>query len=188
MQSTINEKLVILKIFNLRMMLLKIINRTFFAGLFFCLMQMQTAAQIKNNYMTATHLHHLKIERSMIYTPDTAWLYNHHASVTHFKNMFIAIWSDGMKDEDKPGQRVIFATSKDFLHWSKPAILANPSVYKNDTLNVLTAAGFHQFNDTLVAYYGEYSPYKTNTHLWAKISNDGKHWSNAIDMHVASKS
>src|SRR3982751_4450038 len=100
------------------MMLLKIINRTFFFGLFFFFLLMQTSAQVKNNYKDTTHLRHLKIERSMIYAPDTAWLYNHHASVTHFKNMFIAIWSDGIKDEDKPGQRVVFATSKDFFHWS----------------------------------------------------------------------
>jgi hypothetical protein len=103
---------------------------------------MHTSAQIKHNYHAATNLPHLKTERSMIYTPGTSWLYNHHASVTHFKNMFVAMWSDGMKDEDKPGQRVVYAVSKDFFHWSKPMMLANPFVYKNDTLNVLTAAGF----------------------------------------------
>jgi hypothetical protein len=53
-------------------------------------------------------------------------MYNHHASITHFKNMFIAIWSDDIKDEDKPGQRVVFETSTDFLHWSKPHVLAAP--------------------------------------------------------------
>src|SRR5262245_23418006 len=116
-------------------------------------MWMYASAQITNNYHSDKNISRLMIERSMIYTPDTSWLYNHHASITHFKNMFIAMWSDGMKDEDKPGQRVVYAVSKDFYHWSKPVVLANPSVYKNDTLNVLTAAGFHQFNDTLVAYY-----------------------------------
>lgn len=141
-------------------------------------------ALIKNTYTTEDGVPHLITERKMIYQPDTAWLYNHHASITHFKNLFVAAWSDGMIDEDKPGQRVLFATSKDFFNWSTPQLLANPAVYKDDTLNVLTAAGFHQFNDTLVAYYGEYSPHKTNTHLWAKTSADGEHWSNAIDMHV----
>ncbi|CAN5448719.1 hypothetical protein BH10BAC2_BH10BAC2_33500 [soil metagenome] len=142
-------------------------------------------AQVSNNYVTEKGLLKLKIERSMIYTPDSVWLYNHHASITHFKDLFIAMWSDGMKDEDKPGQRVVFSTSKDFMHWSEIEVLALPSFYKVDTLNVLTAAGFHHFGDTLVAYYGEYSPYRTNTHLWAKTSTDGAHWSNAMDMHVA---
>ncbi len=141
-------------------------------------------SEIKNTYRSEDGLTHLRIERKIIYQPDTAWLYNHHASITHFKNKFIAIWSDGMKDEDKPGQRVLFATSKDFYHWLKPGVLATPRVYKDDTLNILTAAGFHQFNDTLVAYFGEYSPHRTNTHLWAKTSTDGQHWSKAINMRV----
>ena len=149
-----------------------------------CCMCKLNAQSVSNNYISETGLPRLKIERSMIYVPDTAWLYNHHASITHFKNKFIAVWSDGMKDEDKPGQRVVFAVSKDFKNWSAPKVLAVPSVYKNDTLNVLTAAGFHQFSDTLVAYYGEYSPHRTNTHLWAKLSTDGVHWSDAMDMHV----
>jgi hypothetical protein len=154
--------------------------------LFICsyILSMQVSAQIKNNYYDAKNLPHLRTERSMIYAPDTSWFYNHHASVTHFKNMFIAVWSDGMKDEDKPGQRVVYAVSTDFFHWSKPQVLAVPARYNKDTQNVLTAAGFHQFNDTLVAYYGEYSPYRTNTHLWAKISIDGEHWRRAMDMHA----
>ncbi len=146
----------------------------------------ETTAQsvIANNYSTDKNIPHLLIERKIIYQPDTSWFYNHHASITHFKNLLVAIWSDGLKDEDHPGQRVLFATSKDFFHWSTPKPLAVPGVYRDGTLNVLTAAGFHQFNDTLVAYYGEYSPYKTNTHLWAKTSTDAKYWSNPIDMHV----
>lgn len=150
----------------------------------FCNMCFSQVSTISNNYTSAAGLPHLPIQHSMVYMPDTAWLYSHHASITHFKDQFIAIWSNGLKDEDKPGQRVVFAVSKDFIHWSQSRVLAQPSVWKDDTLNVLTAAGFHQFNDTLVAYYGEYSPYKTNTHLWAKTSADGINWSTPVDMHV----
>lgn len=120
----------------------------------------------------------------MIFTPDSKWMYSHHASVTHFKKKFIAIWSNSMKNEDAAGQRVVFSTSTDFIHWSVPKVLALPSVYNKDTLNVLTAAGFHQYKGELVAYFGEYSPKRTNTHLWAKTSTDGEHWSAAMDMHV----
>lgn len=141
-------------------------------------------SSIYNNYVNDSAYTHLKIERSMVYAPDTSWLYSHHASITRFKNIFIAIWSNGMKDEDKPGQRVVFSTSADFMHWSQPKVLAEPSAWKGDTLNVLTAAGFHQFNDTLVAYYGEYSPYRTNQQLWAKVSVDGVNWGQPINMHV----
>lgn len=126
----------------------------------------------------------LSIERAMIYTPQASWLYNHHPSITKYKGQFIAIWSDGMKDEDAPGQRVVFAVSRDFFHWSVPQVLANPSLYRGDTMNVLTAAGFHHFGDSLVAYYGEYSPHRQHTHLWAKVSGDGSHWSDPMDMGV----
>lgn len=111
-------------------------------------------------------------------------MYSHHPSITFFNNRFFAIWSNGKKDEDAPGQRVLCSQSSDGLHWSKPMVLANPSVYAKDTLNVLTAAGFHHYRDTLVAYYGEYSPYKTQTHLWAKTSTDGIHWSHPIDIQI----
>jgi len=62
---------------------------------------------ISNNYQTKSGVPHLKIERSMIYTPGKDWLYNHHPSIIHFKDKFIAIWSDGLIDEDSPGQRVV---------------------------------------------------------------------------------
>jgi hypothetical protein len=139
---------------------------------------------ISSTYVSEKGLPVLKIERSMVYVPDVAWLYSHHPSITFFKGMFIAIWSNGMKDEDSPGQRVVFSNSKDFVSWSTPEVLANPSLYVSDTLNVLTAAGFHQFNDTLVAYYGEYSPHRGNTTLWAKTSSDGIHWSEPLNMNV----
>jgi hypothetical protein len=142
------------------------------------------AQRIRNNYSSEKGLVHLSVERAMIYVPDTNWLYSHHPSVTYFKNKFIAIWSNGYKDEDNPGQRVVLSVSKDFYHWSPIRALAVPSFTK-DTQNVLTAAGFHQYHDTLIAYYGEYTNDRRQTHLWAKTSTDGDHWSDATDMHVA---
>jgi hypothetical protein len=142
------------------------------------------AQSISNNYTTDAGLLQLKIERSFVYIPDKEWMYSHHPYITHFKNSFIAIWSNGMIDEDAAGQRVVYSISKDFKKWSAPEVLALPSMNEDKTLNVLTAAGFHQFNDTLVAYYGEYSPKRTRTHLWAKWSTDGLHWSEPINLNV----
>jgi hypothetical protein len=138
---------------------------------------------IHNNYQTEAGVPKLNIERAMIYSPDKEWLYNHHASITHFKDRFVAIWSNGMIDEDSPGQRVVYATSKDFKHWSTPSVLASPGKI-NDTLTVLTAAGLYQYKGTLVAYYGDYDKHRQNTHLWAKTSTDGEHWSEPLDMHL----
>lgn len=152
------------------------------------LLSMQIWAQtpeIRNNYTTEKGLPHLKIERSMIFTPGADWLYNHHPSIISFKNKFYALWSDGLKDEDSPGQRVVYAVSSDFKHWSKPKVLANPTK-TNDTLNVLTAAGLYQHKGTLVAYFGSYTNHRTHTKLYAKTSTDGEHWSKSIDLHVPS--
>ncbi len=140
---------------------------------------------IRNNYHTDSAIPVLKIQRSMVYTPKETWLYSHHPSIVFFKNKLIAIWSNGMKDEDAPGQKVVFSIGDEkFSHWTEPRTLAIPSSWNGDTLNILTAAGFHQFHDTLVAYYGEYSPKRTNTNLWAKITTDGEHWSEPLNMHV----
>jgi hypothetical protein len=141
------------------------------------------AQTIHNTYKTETGVPKLNIQRSLIYSPDKEWLYNHHPSIIHFKGKFIAIWSNGLIDEDSPGQRVVYATSKDFIHWSAPLPLASPGKV-NDTLTVLTAAGLYQYKGTLVVYYGEYTKHRQNTHLWGKTSTDGIHWSNPIDMHV----
>lgn len=140
---------------------------------------------LSNQYKDENGVPHLQINRQMIYTPQKQWLYNHHASIIEFKGKLIAIWSNGLKDEDSPGQRVVFSVSDDFVHWSKIGVLANPSKAANDTtLRVLTAAGLYKFNDTLVAYYGDYKKDRTDTHLWAKTSTDGEHWSKPIDMHL----
>ncbi|WP_428329777.1 exo-alpha-sialidase [Mucilaginibacter sp.] len=139
---------------------------------------------IRNNYTIQNGLTHLKIERSIIYSPVKGWLYNHHAAIAVFKGKLIAIWSNGLIDEDSPGQRVVFSVSKDFKQWPAPQVLAQPSKAVNGIQNILTAAGFYQFKDTLVAYYGEYEKDRTHTHLWAKTTTDGLHWSKPIDLHL----
>jgi len=151
------------------------------ANIFLC--RVASAQAIRNTYHTGTNVPKLPIERAMIYAPDKEWLYNHHPAIIHFKDRFIALWSNGLVDEDSPGQRVVYATSRDFKHWSAALPLATPGKI-NDTLTVLTAAGLYQYKGTLVAYYGEYTNHRQNTHLWAKTSTDGVHWSDAIDMHV----
>jgi len=70
--------------------------------------------EIRNNYVDSAGLPHLKIERSMVFTPGENWLYNHHQAIISFKNKFYALWSNGLKDEDSPGQRVVYAISSDF--------------------------------------------------------------------------
>jgi len=144
----------------------------------------QQPGGLRNNYDSKAVIRHLKIERVTIYSPEKEWLYNHHPSIVEFKGKLIAIWSDGLIDEDSPGQRVLFSLTGNFQKWPAPNVLANPSKTANGELTVLTAAGFHKFKDTLVAYYGEYKKGHTDTRLWAKVTTDGVHWSEPVDMHL----
>jgi lysophospholipase L1-like esterase len=47
----------------------------------------------------------------------------HHPSIVHFDGRYFAAWNDSFNLEDRPGQRVRFATSRDGLKWSEPAEL-----------------------------------------------------------------
>ena len=118
-----------------------------------------------------------KVESAFLYRPEREWTYSHHPSLAFFKGRFYAIWSNSRKDEDSPGQRVLMATSSDFCQWTTPRPLVDTVTDTNGVERVLTAAGFHQHGDTLVAYFGNYGPHKETTHLQAVTTTDGANWS-----------
>ncbi len=125
-----------------------------------------------------------KVQSVFLYQPTTGWTYSHHASLTFFQGRYFATWSNGRKDEDAPGQRVLMSTSKDFTHWTEPHPLVDSLHGSNGEERVLTAAGFHQHGGTLVAYFGNYGPNKEATRLQAVTTTDGEHWSVAREMGV----
>lgn len=105
---------------------------------------------------TATRL---TVERAWVYRPQTAWTYAHHAHLTYFSGRYIAMWSNGRRDEDAPGQRVLVSSSDDFRTWTTPVPLADSEPGRHSE-RVLTAAGFHRHGALLMAYVGqdEYLP------------------------------
>ena len=140
----------------------------------------------------------LPVERAWLYQPATAWTYSHHASVTHFRGRYHAIWSNGREHEDDVGQRVLWCTSPDARTWSPPRPLVDTLPGQHSEV-VLTAAGFHQHADTLVAYAGQYE-YRPEcldggkrrpgdkghmgTTLRALTTRDGEHWGPLCDLGV----
>ena len=132
----------------------------------------------------------LPVERAWLYQPVSEWSYSHHPHLAHFKGRFFAIWSNGRRDEDAPGQRVLCATSADFRTWTPPVPLLDAQHGAHGEL-VLTAAGFHQHAGCLVAYAGQYE-YRAeclengqrrpgdnghmNTGLCALTTTDGVTW------------
>jgi hypothetical protein len=125
-----------------------------------------------------------KVESVLIYQPENAWTYSHHASLTFYKGQFIAIWSNGRTNEDDYGQRVLWSTAKDFAHWTSPRPLVDSVKDDKGIERVLTAAGFHQHQATLVAYFGNYGFHKETTKLQALTTTDGKNWSSVRDIGV----
>jgi hypothetical protein len=125
-----------------------------------------------------------KVESAMLYRPETEWTYSHHASLTFFKGRFYAIWSNGRQDEDAPGQRVLMSTSADFHAWATPRPLVDSVKDAQGVERVLTAAGFHQHEGMLVAYFGNYGPNKETTRLEAVTTTDGEHWSPVRDIGI----
>ncbi len=127
-----------------------------------------------------------RVETAFVYRPDadSAWAYSHHQSLAWFTGRWFAIWSNGRVNEDDRGQRVLLSTSKDFLTWSEPRPLAVPDRDGSGGERVLTAAGFHEHDGTLVAYFGNYGFRKETTHLQAVTTTDGDRWSEPLEIGV----
>ena len=125
-----------------------------------------------------------------------AWHYCHHPALGVFQDRLCAMWSNGLVSEDEPGQQVLFSISDDGVTWSPPQVLLKPSDGPGKEF-ILTAAGFHAHNGTLVAYAGAYryadpsectpqqrQPWPVDTTLLAMTSTDGLHFSAPLDLHV----
>jgi len=156
------------------------------------------ASTITNRYTPDPPRTKLPVQRAWLYRPTTEWMYSHHAHLTFFNGRYLAMWSNGRVDEDAPGQRVLLSASEDFTDWSEPRPLIDTRQGKHSEL-VLTAAGWHEHNGTLVAYAGqyEYTPDALkdgprtsgdkghqDTTLRARTTTDGQHWSDLIDLKL----
>jgi len=139
---------------------------------------------ISNKFDSTISYPRLSIERHMVYEPVSSYMFSHHPYLCWFKGVYISMWSNGMKDEDDPGQRVVVSYSTDFMHWSAPEVLAEPGKDKNGDREILTAAGFYESNGQLVAYFGSYNKNRTHTLLLARTSSDGRKWNQQLDLGI----
>jgi hypothetical protein len=138
----------------------------------------------------------LDVERAFLYRPETEWTYSHHPFLAFFDGRYVAMWSNGRRDEDAPAQRVLMSTSRDFRAWTPPTPIAD-SMMGRETELVLTAAGFHRHDGRLIAYVGQYEyapdvvengrrPKRPvgfrNAALWAITTTDLITWSAPIRL------
>lgn len=49
--------------------------------------------------------------------------YNHHNQIGKFKGLYYYAWSNGIRNEEDAGQRVLMACSPDGLQWSEPLVV-----------------------------------------------------------------
>ncbi|MCP4643704.1 MAG: hypothetical protein GY851_24875 [bacterium] len=120
-------------------------------------------------------------EHTEIYhaTEESGFRFSHHPGLAAFKGTLYCSWSNAPRHEDRPGQRVLYASSRDGRIWSPPRTLAVPD-HDRDSL---VAAGFYVAGDALVAYYTARHDYPIhNLHnpknaLHARTSSDGEGWS-----------
>lgn len=143
-----------------------------------------------NTYSPDTVLPELETEHSVVYMPDGSWSYSHHPSVTCFRGKFYAVFSNGIKGEDEPGQRVVLSTSEDFINWSAPEVLLEPEIGDYGNLKILTPGGITVCQDLLTVYYTEndnngVSDTRLSPELYAIVSPDGERWSSPIDIGLA---
>lgn len=156
------------------------------------------AERITNNYRPDLPRERVDTQSAFLYSPEGPWAYSHHQSVTYHNGRFHAIWSNGRKNEDDVGQRVLMSASRDGLSWESPWPLIDSMAGKHSEL-VLTAAGFHQQADLLVAYAGayEYNMQRLKagtrtrgdmgheeTNLLAVTCTDGGSWGDPVSIEL----
>ena len=144
----------------------------------------------RNAYDPAADLPRIEPEHAVIYMPSGNWSYSHHPSVTYFQGAFYAVYSNGMRGEDEPGQRLMIASSRDFIRWSVPQLLAEPSDGDYGTKKILTPGGIRVCDGRLTVYYTENdndgtSNARLNPQLYAVTSPDGKTWTRPVSLGLA---
>jgi hypothetical protein len=86
-------------------------------------------------------------------TPERG-TYCHHPHIIHHRGLFVATWSNSTRDEDSPGQRVLYATSADGETWTRFAECFPPrgaAKRRGQTGRVLTANGLYVIDGTIYA-------------------------------------
>ncbi|MBQ6829735.1 MAG: exo-alpha-sialidase [Clostridia bacterium] len=68
------------------------------------------------------------VERVLVSDYDPKQTFKHHPDITYFKGKFYVSFSSGVKDEDHPGQKMVYCVSDDFYHWSEPMDVVVPGV------------------------------------------------------------
>jgi hypothetical protein len=105
----------------------------------------------------------LDLEEVCVFRGRLGAAYNHHHQVLYDRGRLYASWSDGIVNEDNPGQHMVFSVSDDDgKTWSTEATITPPPPEATSTF---TAMGIRAYKGMLIAYYGHYG--------YTDLINDG---------------
>ena len=76
-----------------------------------------------NNRLNGKQPVKIASERALVTEFNKDWAFTHHPGLAYFKGKWYASFTQGIKDEDAPGQRIVLSSSEDFLNWSEPVVI-----------------------------------------------------------------
>lgn len=98
----------------------------------------------------------IPVEHFRIFQARPGAAYNHHGHIGCARGRLYASWSNGVVNEDRAGQHVLFATSEDRgRSWSEPRVLAGPWPGRFEA-GIMTNNGILASADPMVAFAGYY--------------------------------
>ncbi len=87
--------------------------------------------------------------RSIVcYGNDKNGSYNHHNQLVKFRGSYYFAWSNGIRNEEDGGQRVLMASSPNGIHWSEPWVVLSPQAGESLAHNCV---GLYVQDDALFA-------------------------------------
>ena len=158
----------------------------------------EVRAAAVNNNLNGSQKVKLPSDRAFVTNFNEEWAFTHHPGLTYFNGKWYANFTQGYKDEDAPGQRIVVCSSEDFIHWSEPVVVGpcteNLLVPGTETANI--CGPIYACDGKLFVSYGatSYPPSKflngkfqanadlsnTVSKSFIVMSSDGVNWSEPV--------
>ncbi len=98
----------------------------------------------------------LKVENSLVFEGKPGLAYNHQAQLTTHQGRLVASWTLGVRDEEGPGEDMVFAVSDDLgKSWSRPNVIACAQPGRA-AKTVVVSSGIRSVGDAMIAYCGHW--------------------------------
>jgi hypothetical protein len=101
-------------------------------------------------------VHKIAVDECLIYKGKPGCAYNHQAQLTSHQGALVATWTLGVRDEEGPGEDMVFAVSEDRGNaWSPPHVIACAQPGRA-AKTIVVSSGLRSVGDAMVAYNGHW--------------------------------